>query len=101
VEHVRFYLSVLNDEIRTKQIVKVDWNEIWRSVSQVTPEEWEEQRRRLRESYDCFMTTLKSIDGREGENEIAGALSVLAHTAYHLGGIRQALRAIRSARETD
>jgi len=101
VEHVRLYLDVLNDVIETKQITKVDWKEIWRTVSQVTPEEWEEQQRRLRESYDRVMTTLKSIDRWDGENEIAGALSVLSHTAYHLGGIRQALRAIRSARETN
>jgi hypothetical protein len=100
VEHVRFYLDVLNDIIKTKEIVKVDWKEIWRTVNQVTPEEWEEQKRRLRESYERVMTTLKSIHGWDGENEIAGALSVLSHTAYHLGGIRQALGAIRSARKT-
>jgi hypothetical protein len=100
VEHVRFYLDVLNDIIKTKEIVKVDWKEIWRTVNQVTPEEWEEQKRRLRESYERVMTTLKSIDGWDGEDEIAGALSVLSHTAYHLGGIRQALGAIRSARKT-
>ena len=97
VEHVRFYLDVLNDVIRTKEIVKVDWKEIWRTVSKVTPEEWEEQKRRLRESYERVMTTLKSIDGWDGEDDIAGALSVLSHTAYHLGGIRQALGVIRSA----
>jgi hypothetical protein len=100
VEHVRFYLDVLDGVIRTKEIVKVDWKEIWRTVNQVTPEEWDEQKRRLRESYDRVMTTLKSIDGWNGEDEIAGALSVLSHTAYHLGGIRQALGAIRSARKT-
>jgi hypothetical protein len=100
VEHIRFYLDVLNDEIRSKPIVKVDWEATWRFVNQVTPEEWEGQKRRLRESYDRIMTTLKGIDGLRGENEIAGALSVLSHTAYHLGGIRQALRAIRAARQT-
>ncbi len=100
VEHVRFYLDVLNDVIRTKEIVKVDWKEIWRTVNQVTPEEWEEQKRSLRESYERVMITLKSIDRWDGEDEIAGALSVLSHTAYHLGGIRQALGAIRSAGKT-
>jgi hypothetical protein len=100
VEHVRFYLDVLNDIIKTKEIVKVDWKEIWRTVNQVTAEEWEEQKRRLRESYDRVMTTLKGINGWDGEDDIAGALSVLSHTAYHLGGIRQALGAIRSARKT-
>lgn len=101
VEHVRFYLDVLHDEIRKKHIDKVDWKETWLTVRRVTPEEWEEQKRRLRESYEQIMTTLKNMDVRKGENEIAGALSVLSHTAYHLGGIRQALRAIRSTGKTD
>jgi hypothetical protein len=100
VEHVRFYLDVLNDIMKTKEIVKVDWKEIWRTVNQITPEEWEEQKRKLRESYDRVLITLKSIDRWDGEDDIAGALSVLSHTAYHLGGIRQALGAIRSARKS-
>jgi hypothetical protein len=100
VEHVRFYLDVLNDVIKGKAIVKVDWKEIWRTVSKVSPEEWEEQKRRLRESYERVMTTLESLDGWDGEDKIAGALSVLSHTAYHLGGIRLTLAAIRSGRRT-
>ncbi len=99
VEHVRFYLDVLDQMISTNEFVKVDWKQIWRTVSQVTPEEWEEERRRLRESYDRLITTLKSIDGWDQDYEIAGALSVLSHTAYHLGGMRQALAAIRSGRK--
>ncbi len=97
VEHVRFYLDVLNNVMRDREIVKVDWKEIWRTVSQVTPEEWAEQKRRLRESYERVMGTLKSFDGWDGEYEIAGAISILSHTAYHLGGLRQALSAIRAA----
>jgi hypothetical protein len=82
VEHVRFYLDVLNDIMRERKIVKVDWKEIWQTVSRVTPEEWEEQKRRLRESYERIMATLKSFDRWDGEYEIAGALSILSHTAY-------------------
>jgi hypothetical protein len=101
VEHVRFYLDVLSDVITKKEIVNVDWKNIWRTVSQVTPEEWDEQKRGLRESYERIMTILKCIDGWEGEYDIAGALSVLSHTAYHLGGIRQALSAIRSSQQAN
>jgi hypothetical protein len=100
VEHVRFYLDVLNDVIRAKELVKVDWKEIWRTVSKVTPAEWEEQKQRLQESYERVMTALESLDGWDGEDKIAGALSVLSHTAYHLGGIRLTLAAIRSGRRT-
>ena len=31
VEHVRLYLDVLNDIMRERKIVKVDWKEIWRT----------------------------------------------------------------------
>jgi hypothetical protein len=97
VEHVRFYLEVLGDVIRNKEMVKVDWQEIWQTVHQVTPAEWEDQQRRLRETYHRTMITLKTIDRWDGKYEIGSALCILAHTAYHLGGIRQALGAIRSS----
>jgi hypothetical protein len=98
VEHVCFYLDVLNDVIRSEQIVKVDWREIWQRVGAVTPEVWDDLRRRLRESYERVLETLKSYDKWEGEYGIAGALAILTHTAYHLGGIRQSLCAINSAK---
>jgi hypothetical protein len=97
VEHVRFYLDVLNDVIQKEELTKVDWREIWQNVREVTPEEWEEQRRRLKESYRRVSATLTDYDKWEGEYGIAGALAILTHTAYHLGGIRQALCAIKSA----
>jgi hypothetical protein len=98
VEHVRFYLDVLNDVIRSEEVVKVDWKEIWLSVRGVTPEEWEALKHRLRESYQRVLETLKSYDKWEGEYGVAGALAVLTHTAYHLGGIRQSLCAIKSSK---
>ena len=96
VEHVRFYLDVLNDFIRTNKVVKVDWREIWQTVSKVTPEEWEEQKRRLKQSHAQVLATINSFDSWDGEYDIAGPLSILTHTAYHLGGIRQALAVIRA-----
>jgi len=41
------------------------------------------------------MSTLNSFEKWDGDYDIAGALSILTHTAYHLGGIRTALGAIR------
>lgn len=101
VEHVRFYLDVLNDVMRKEEVTKVDWREIWQNVQAVTPEEWEWQKRRLRESYERVMDTLKNYEKWEGEYGISGSLGILAHTAYHLGGIRQALGVIRCAKNDD
>jgi hypothetical protein len=72
-------------------IGKVDWGEIWRTVHEVTPEQWEASKDRLRASYQRVLSLLKSFDTWEGENDISGAMAVLVHTAYHLGEIRQAL----------
>jgi len=95
VKHVSFYLNVLEDVMRGKKVGKVDWGEIWRTTSSVTPAEWEAIKDDLKASYQRILTLTKSFDTWNGENDIAGALAVLVHTAYHLGEIRQALCVIK------
>jgi len=101
VEHVRFYLDVLHDAMRKEEVTRVAWQDIWQRVREVTPEEWEGQKRDLRESYRRVLGTLRGFDRWQGEYGIAGSLAILAHTAYHLGGIRQSLRVIRSGGNHD
>jgi len=62
----------------------------------VTPDEWDDIKHRLRQSHERVMAMINSFDTWHGKYDIAGALSILVHTAYHLGGIRQALGAIRA-----
>lgn len=101
VEHVRFYLDVLDEIIRTRDIEKThNWREIWDTVREVTPEQWEDLKRRLRESHERVMATINSFENWDGPYDIGGAISIIAHTAYHLGGIRQALGVIRSNSQT-
>jgi hypothetical protein len=99
VKHVRFYLCVLQDYTLNKDVGGVDWGEIWRTTRQVTPEEWEIIKRELREAYQSVLATLKNLDGWEGEHSLEGAMGIVAHTAYHLGEIRQALGVINAARQ--
>ena len=96
VEHIRFYLDVLDDYMRTGVDKTNNWREIWETVGAVTPDKWEDMKRRLRASHESAMTTINSFEKWDGKYDIAGALSILVHTAYHLGGIRQALGAIRA-----
>jgi hypothetical protein len=98
VEHVRFYIDVLYDIITTKEVVDVDWRAIWNNVKSVTPDEWNDSRQKLRDSYQRAIDTLSSLNDWSGQYDVDGALSILAHTAYHLGGIRQALTALRSSK---
>jgi hypothetical protein len=101
VEHVRFYLDVLNDIMRKEEVTKVAWREIWQSVRRVAPEEWEEMKQRLRASYHRVLITMKNYEKWEGEYGVSGSLSVLVHTAYHLGAIRQARCALKSTKRED
>ena len=96
VEHLRFYLDVIDDYLRTGEEKTNNWREIWETVHSVTPEEWEATKLRLRQSHERVMATLESLEQWDGKYDIAGGLSVLAHTAYHLGGIRQTLGAVRA-----
>ena len=98
VEHVRFYLDVIDDYLRTGVDKTNNWREIWDTVGSVTPEEWEDVKRRLKESHARVISTLESFERWDGKYDITGGLSILVHTAYHLGGIRQALGAIRAGR---
>ena len=95
VEHVRFYLDVLDNYMLTNQSSKINWREIWETVSSVSDDEWEAIKKRLRNSHEQVLSTINSFDKWDGKYDIAGALSILTHTAYHLGGIRVTLGAIR------
>jgi hypothetical protein len=67
-----------------------DWGEIWRNVEKVTPAEWDEYKRKLNDAY-LRMSKLFHENPAWNEDTMDGALSIVVHTAYHLGEIRQAL----------
>lgn len=96
VKHVAFYLDVVEKSIRDPNFPKVDWGEIWRTVSRVTPEEWLAFQEELRTSCDRILNLIEEAPAWSSADEIAGAIAVIAHTAYHLGEIRQALCNLRT-----
>jgi hypothetical protein len=95
VKHTAFYLDFTDKSVRDPNYPRVDWGEIWRTVSSVTPEEWEAIKVELRESYNRILVLIKDQTAWPSEAHIGGAIAVVAHTAYHLGEIRQALCTIR------
>jgi uncharacterized damage-inducible protein DinB len=99
VEHVIFYLEILGQVIEGKNPGKVNWNEIWEQVGEVTPAEWEELKSRLRAAYQQITLQLKTEGVWEQQDAIGGAMAILVHTAYHLGEIRQALCILRPSSE--
>lgn len=91
VKHVAFYLDVLEKAVRTQQSEKVDWGQIWRETKDVTPAEWEALKNDLRASYNRIKALVNDTTEWPSDYEIGGAIAMIAHTAYHLGEIRQAL----------
>ena len=95
VKHVAFYLDMVEKSVRNPSYNRVDWGEVWRSVSVVTPQEWKAIQAELRQNYIRILVLIKDLPAWPSEAEIGGAMGVLAHTAYHLGEIRQALCTLR------
>lgn len=96
VEHMRFYMETTVRFVKGER-PQVDWGEIWRTIREVTPEEWQDSQQRLRQAYEDIKKL--AVDSAwQNENEIGGALGILSHNAYHLGEIRQALCTIKPER---
>lgn len=90
VKHTAFYLDVVDRSVRDPNTPRADWGEIWRTVSAVSPEEWTAFQAELRANYNRILALMEDVPAW-GEEQMAGSMAVLAHTAYHLGEIRQAL----------
>ena len=96
VKHIAFYLDVLEKAVRTQQYERQDWGKIWRETSSVTAEEWEAIQSELRAAYGRIKTLVADTTDWNSEDTLGGAMAAVAHTAYHLGEIRQALCTIKS-----
>jgi len=96
VDHVHYGLILLNRWAAGEENpwAGADWNLSWQHTT-VTPEQWRTLRDSLRreaEIWRNFVNTRTAWD----DLGAAGALSSAAHTAYHLGSIRQILAATGS-----
>lgn len=90
VAHVTFYIESFERYALQGDDSPRDWDDIWRTVEKVTPDEWENYKGKLKEAY-LRMDKLFHENPDWNEATIGGALSIVVHTAYHLGEIRQAL----------
>ena len=96
VKHVTFYLDVLEHNVRTQQYERQDWGKIWRETSAVSQADWLALQSQLRASYDSIKRLIAETSEWPSEDHVAGPLAIIAHTAYHLGEIRQALCTLKS-----
>ena len=95
VKHTAFYLDTLIHQVTSGQQSPVDWDDIWNNTRAVDADEWQAIIAGLRASYDGIKALVASAPGWPSERHIGGAIGAIAHTAYHLGEIRQALCTLR------
>ena len=93
VAHLTFYLDLLERGLHGEVLEKVDWEETWRTT-QVTTKAWTQMQADVEETYRRVVATLDTPATWDGEDAVGDALAILAHTAYHLGAIRQMLLVI-------
>jgi hypothetical protein len=85
-EHAKFYLDRICEFIsgRTKP---VNWEDSW-LIETVNESEWEALRGSTKKSYESTLQCLDSLTDWSADN-IGMAMGMIAHSAYHLGAVRQ------------
>ena len=91
-EHAKFYLDRLCEFINGRS-EKVNWEDSW-LIETVNDTEWEALRQTMRQAYE---NALKCIAAQpDWDLKKAGmAIGLIAHTAYHLGAVRQIAKSVR------
>ena len=97
VEHVIYYLEVLDHDLQHKQPQNVDWSAAWQHQT-VDEAAWAERVQRLQAMYAQVMAHLRAVEVWQGDSTLGAALALVVHTAYHLGEIRQALCTVKPDR---
>lgn len=92
VNHTRFYLDVVLRSMRDNDNTRADWDSSW-EVGVVDDAEWMILVADLQASYDAVHAYIVDLDSWP-ETSVGDAMAMIAHSAYHLGEIRQALAVI-------
>lgn len=97
VDHLHFGLAALNRWAagEANPWAGLDWNASWQH-STVDEKQWRDLRDALRREADTWRKVVETRTDWDGMSASA-ALSTAAHTAYHLGAIRQVLAAFQPA----
>jgi DinB family protein len=94
VDHVHYGFTLMNRWAagETNPWADADWNASWQRTT-VTDDQWRSLRDSLRRHVETWR---EAVAARTDWNDMtaAGALSSAAHTAYHLGAIRQIVAAM-------
>jgi hypothetical protein len=90
-EHAKFYLDRMC-EFMTGRTESVNWEQSW-LIEDVDETEWNALRQAVRKSYENALLSFAKIENWNQDN-IGEAVAIIAHTAYHLGAIRQIAKGV-------
>lgn len=94
-DHVSYHMWGTNKLLTTGNFPKMDWGESWK-IDSVDEEQWQSIQVELTKEYLTLVESLDELEWNELlANEVSGSL---AHSAYHLGAIRQMLKRINEKR---
>lgn len=85
-EHAKFYIDRLCEFI-SGRTEPVNWEASW-LIETVDEKEWAALRTTVRDSYENVLRCLVSVEEWD-ERSLGMAMGMVAHTAYHLGALRQ------------
>ncbi len=85
-EHAKFYLDRLCEFVNGRT-ERVNWDDSW-LIETVNETEWKALLESVKRSYENTLRCLAAVD-EWSEDRVGMAIGMIAHTAYHLGAIRQ------------
>src|SRR3982751_1933354 len=90
-EHAKFYLDRLCEFIAGRS-ERVNWEDSW-LIETVNDDEWTALRLAVKKAYENTLKCLASTDSWDA-SKAGMAIGLIAHSAYHLGAIRQIVKSV-------
>ena len=94
VNHVIFYMDVAFRYMQGENPGKQDWGAAW-TKTEAAADEWEGLKAALRGRYQQLLQLIDATTAFDNADFVGGAFAMVAHTAYHLGQIREAMCVVR------
>lgn len=94
VFHTAFYLRAV-ERYFEGFTGKTDWDESW-TTRTVTEAEWNALKAQLKDDYERATQKLRAVT-YWGEDELDFGMTIAVHSAYHLGAVRQLVKAVKEA----
>lgn len=92
VEHTRFYIDLLLKHMQGRTTKDVDWDETWQQQT-VSDDAWDALQSDLKTRYQAVKSHIEKLS-TWNNTDIADALAIVVHSAYHLGAIRQIMKVL-------